>query len=142
MPSKVNFHFLQRDFSLANRSALKRAIESLFRRQRKALGSINYIFCSDAYLLAVNVQFLKHDFYTDILSFDLSEPGRPIDAEVYISIDRVRDNAATFDSSFKRELHRVIFHGSLHLCGFDDKSPENAQIMRKMEDKCLKLYFS
>ncbi len=142
MPSKVHFHFQQMGFSLADRSVLKRAIVSLFRRHRKALGSINYVFCSDSYLLSVNKQFLNHDFYTDILTFDLSDPGQPIEAEIYISIDRVRDNASTFDSSFKQELHRVIFHGALHLCGFDDKSPKKAQIMRKMEDKCLKLYFS
>lgn len=142
MPSKVHFHFLQKGFSLANRPVLKKAVESLFKQQKMALGSLNYIFCSDAYLHSVNLQFLKHDFYTDILTFDLSEPGRPIIGEVYISVDRVRDNAATFDSSFKQELHRVIFHGALHLCGFDDKSTKKAQIMRKMEDKCLKLYFS
>jgi probable rRNA maturation factor len=142
MPSKVNLHFLQKGFSLKNRSALKKALEALFKREKTPLASLSFVFCSDAYLLSVNRQFLHHDFYTDIISFDLSDPGQPITAEVYISIDRVRDNAVTFDSSFTKELHRVIFHGALHLCGFGDKSTKNAEIMRKMEDKCLKLYFS
>jgi probable rRNA maturation factor len=139
--TKVRFHFLEGNFSLPDRTALKKFIEALFRRQRRSLASLNYVFCSDAYLLSVNRQFLHHDFYTDILTFDLSDPGKPMTAEIYISIDRVRDNAGNYDASFKKELHRVIFHGALHLCGFDDKKPKKAQIMRKMEEKCLKTYF-
>jgi len=138
--TKVRFHFLQRNFSLGDRSSLKKFIEILFKKEKKALNSLNYIFCSDPYLRSVNLQFLHHDFYTDIISFDLSEPGQPINAEIYISIDRVRDNAGNYDSSFKKELHRVIFHGALHLCGYGDKRPKEARIMRKMEDKWLDLY--
>jgi probable rRNA maturation factor len=139
--TKVRFHFLQRNFSLEDRSSLKKSIETLFKKEKKALNSLNYIFCSDPYLLSVNLQFLHHDFYTDILSFDLSEPGQPIDAEIYISVDRVKDNAGNYDSSFKKELHRVIFHGALHLCGYGDKRPKDARVMRKLEDKYLDLYF-
>lgn len=139
--SKVQFHFLQRNFSLADRSILKNFIQTLFRKERKKLASLSYIFCSDAYLLSVNRQFLDHDFYTDIITFPLSDPGQPINAEIYISIDRVRDNAGNYDASFKKELHRVIFHGALHLCGYSDKKDKEARIMRKMEDKCLAAYF-
>ncbi len=139
--SKVQFHFLQRNFSLADRTSLKVFIETIFRKEGCRLQSLNYIFCSDTYLLSVNRQFLKHDFYTDILTFDLSDRGHPKNAEIYISVDRVRDNASNYDSSFKKELHRVIFHGALHLCGYKDKSPAEAKMIRKMEDKYMDLYF-
>jgi len=128
--------------ALSDRSSLKAFIEDLFRKERKKLEVLHYIFCSDEYLLTINQQYLKHDFYTDIITFDLSEPGHPINAEVYISVDRVRDNAAQFSTSFKKELLRVIFHGALHLCGYKDKSKEESVKMRKMEDKYLSLYFS
>ncbi|HZE83551.1 MAG TPA: rRNA maturation RNase YbeY [Puia sp.] len=147
MPSKtpiipaIQFHFLQQGFSLADRSSLKVFIASLLKKEKKRLGELNYIFCSDDYLLEINRQFLHHDFYTDIITFDLSNPGLPLNAEIYISVDRVRDNAREFQSSFKNEMHRVIFHGALHLCGYKDKKPAEKQIMRKMEDKYLSLYF-
>lgn len=137
---KVKFYFLQRDFPLTDRNALKAFIERLFRKEGRRLQSLNYIFCSDAYLLSVNRQFLQHDFYTDILTFDLSDQGQPTNAEIYISVDRVRDNASNYDSSFKQELHRVIFHGALHLCGYKDKSPSQSKMIRKMEDEYLHLY--
>jgi rRNA maturation RNase YbeY len=101
---------------------------------------VNYIFCSDRYLLKINQTFLKHDYYTDIISFDLS-PGKMTQGEIFISIDRVRENAANFESSFKEELHRVIFHGALHLCGLNDKTENEKSKMRRMEEKYLKKYF-
>jgi probable rRNA maturation factor len=140
--SKIHFHFLQRNFSLLDRSALKLFIERLFKQERTKLDALSYVFCSDAYLLHINKEWLRHDNYTDIITFGLSDPGQPINAEIYISIDRVRENAGQFDSSFKKELHRVIFHGALHLCGYTDKSQKTAQIMRKMEDKYLTQYCS
>jgi rRNA maturation RNase YbeY len=135
----IQFNFLE-PVSLMERTRLKRFLISLFKRERKALGELQYIFCSDPYLLEINRQFLHHDFYTDIITFDLSEKGKPVSAEIYISIDRVRDNAQNFDSSLKKELHRVIFHGALHLCGFRDKTPKEELEMRKMEEKYLGLY--
>ena len=87
------------------------------------------------------MQFLKHDFYTDILSFPLSAKGEPLIGEIYISVDRVRDNAKNLGASFREELHRVIFHGILHFCGYKDKSPADIILMRSREDKCLKTYF-
>lgn len=140
--SKIRFHFLQGGFSLSERSSLKSFIESLFKREKKRLEGLNYIFCSDEYLLEINKQYLKHDFYTDIITFGLSEPNEPINAEIYISIDRVRENAGQFKTTLKKEMHRVIFHGALHLCGYRDKKKEESILMRKMEDKYLTLYFS
>ena len=138
----IHFHFLEGGFTLTDRSSLKAFIQTLFKREKKKLADLNYIFCSDDYLLNINKQYLKHDFYTDIITFGLSEPGEPISGEIYISIDRVRDNSLQFKTSLKRELHRVIFHGALHLCGYRDKKKEEELLMRKMEDKYLNLYFS
>jgi probable rRNA maturation factor len=138
---KVQFHFHERGLALSDRSSLKAFIEMLFKKEKKRLAEIHYIFCSDDYLLKINQQYLKHDFYTDIITFDLSEPGQPINAEIYISVDRVRDNASRFNSTLRRELHRVIFHGALHLCGYKDKSKSEELLMRKMEEKYLDLYF-
>ena len=138
----IHFHFLQGGFTLTERTTLKSFIEKLFKREKKQLLNLNYIFCSDDYLLEINKQYLKHDFYTDIITFGLSEPGEPISGEIYISIDRVRENAVQFKTSLKKEIHRVIFHGALHLCGYRDKKKEEELLMRKMEDKYLSLYFS
>lgn len=137
--AKIQFHILQ-PVSLEERTRLKQFIISLFRREKKALAELSLIFCSDPYLLEINRQFLQHDFYTDIITFPLSDPGQPISGEIYISVDRVRENAAAFGSSIKKELHRVIFHGALHLCGYKDKSPRDQKLMRKMEDHYLALY--
>lgn len=140
-PSKVCFFYEKRGFTLENRTRLKRFIESLFRKEKRSLGSINYIFCSDQRLLEINRQYLQHDYYTDIITFDLSS-GSATQAEVYISIDRVRDNAKSLGNSFRSELHRVIFHGALHLCGYGDKSPREQVKMRVAEDRWLSIYFN
>jgi rRNA maturation RNase YbeY len=139
--SKVCFFFEQREFSLENRTRLKFFIESIFRKEGKGLGSLNYVFCSDKRLLEINRKFLHHDYYTDIITFNLSQSSS-IQAEIYISIDRVRDNAKKLNVSFKSELHRVIFHGPLHLCGFGDKTGLKMKEMRKKENFYLVSYFS
>ena len=100
---------------------------------------INYVFCTDKVLLEINRKYLKHDLFTDIITFDLSE-SRSVRAEIYISIDQVRENARMLGVSFKSELHRVIFHGILHLCGFMDKSKSEREKMREKEDYYLKRY--
>lgn len=138
--SKIQFHFLQQGLPLTKRSELKTFIEYLFKKEKKRLGELRYIFCSDDYLLQINKQYLKHDFYTDIITFDLTEKGKPINAEIYISVDRVRDNSVQFNTSLKREIHRVLFHGALHLCGYRDKTIKEQLIMRKMEDRYLSLF--
>ena len=98
------------------------------------LNQLNCIFCSDEYLLGVNRQYLNHDFYTDIITFDNGEFEKEIEGDVFISIDRVRENAATFHKSFEEELMRVLVHGLLHLAGYGDKSEEEKKTMREKED--------
>lgn len=139
--SKVYFFFEKKGVALENRTRLKNFIESVFRKEKKQLASINYIFCSDQQLLEINQLFLKHDFYTDIITFELSE-SKFTEGEVYISVDRVRDNARLLGVSFKSELLRVIFHGALHLCGFNDKSKTEKQTMREKEGFYLNSYLS
>ena len=137
--SKVCFFFEEKGFSLQSRSELKAFIETLFKKEKKKLESINYIFCSDKRLLEINQQFLHHDYYTDIITFDLSETDAT-QAEIYISIGRVKDNAKTEGVSFKSELHRVIFHGALHLCGYKDKSKGETLKMREREGFYMNKY--
>ena len=137
----VQFFFLQHNISLTNRAALKLFIKGIFKNERKDLDSLTYIFCSDEYLLEINKTHLKHNYYTDIITFDLSEEPDQIIGEVYISIDMVRDNAATLGTTIKEELHRVIFHGALHLCGYKDKTQQAQKEMIAAEDRNLKTYF-
>ena len=136
----VRFHFLS-PCPLSNRRSLKTFIASIFKKEKRALQKIDIIFCDDEYLLTLNRRFLKHDFYTDILSFPLSKPNESLVAEIYISIDRVRENAGNLGVSFRKELHRVIFHGILHFCGYKDKSAPDIRNMRKLEDKYIRSYF-
>ena len=136
----IQFHFLQK-ITLDQRGSLKVFLITLFRREKVKLADLQYIFCPDDRLLEINRQFLQHDFYTDIITFPLSEPNQPISGEIYISVDRVRENARVFQSSVRTELHRVIFHGALHLCGYKDKTRLAEKEMRQMEDKYLALYF-
>ncbi len=102
--------------------------------------SLNYIFCDDEYLLQMNQQYLDHNTLTDIITFDLSESKQALQGEIYISIERVKENAGKFEVPYHDELHRVIFHGALHLCGFKDKKAADQQIMRSNENSCLDLY--
>ena len=138
---KVQFYFLDRNPTLKERTRLKIFIEKLFLFEKKKIGNLSYIFCSDEYLLGINKNFLKHDFYTDVITFDLSPSKNEIEGEVYVSVDRIKDNAKQLGVSFKEELHRVIFHGALHLCGYKDKRKANEQQMRSAENKYLELYF-
>jgi probable rRNA maturation factor len=138
--SRVYFHFLSA-CPLSKRELLKSFIISVFRKEKRTLERLDIIFCDDKTLLDLNIQFLKHNFYTDILSFPLSDPGKPLVAEIYISVQRVKENAANLDTSFKNELHRVIFHGILHFCGYKDKSQSDIRKMRMKEDQYLGIYF-
>ena len=143
-PKKAKIHFFSHDIptSLKNTPNLKRFIESIFKKERKRLDYINYIFCSDRTILQINKKYLNHNFYTDVITFDLSWRNKAISAEVYISIERIRDNAKQLDLSIKSELHRVLFHAALHLCGYNDKKKSDKEIMRKMEDKLINRYFN
>jgi rRNA maturation RNase YbeY len=135
----VKFFFQDTSIRLDRRKALKTFISTVFKKEGKQLDSLNIIFCTDPILLQINREFLDHDFYTDIITFDLSDSGA-IRAEIYISADRVRENAQTLSVSIEQELHRVIFHGILHLCGFKDKSSADKALMRKKENHYLRQY--
>ncbi len=139
--SKVYFFYQGVKPGLQDRTKLKKFIELVFKKEGKRLLSINYIFCTDEALLEINKQFLKHDFYTDIITFDLSEFDE-ITAEIYISVDRVRDNTKTLGVSFKSEIHRVILHGALHLCGYGDKTKVQKVEMREKENYYLNKYMN
>lgn len=138
--SKVTFHSADRPIPFPGRNALKAFIGSIFHKEKKPLAFISYIFCSDDYLLQINRDFLNHDYYTDIITFGLSTENQPVEAEVYISVDRVRDNAKAHDQPFAKEIRRVIFHGALHLCGYRDKKKSEITIMRQKEDLYLRLF--
>ena len=139
--NRIRFFFQYPGVTLQNRIRLKTYIQKIFHREKRSLGGLNYIFCSDKELLRINQEFLGHDFYTDIVTFELSETPGVIHGEIYISIDRVKENAKNLSVSFKSELHRVIFHGALHLCGYGDKTKREKEEMRGKEDLLLKEYF-
>src|SRR5437763_535937 len=138
--SAIKFHYLFKSFFFPRRGLLKAFIEGMLKKHHKSIGSVDYIFCSDEYLLEINRKQLDHDFYTEIITFNLSSLEEPLIAEIYISIDRVAENAKTFQSTFYDELHRVIFHGVLHLNGHKDKSKKEATAMRRAEDNALSAY--
>ncbi|MDR3339344.1 MAG: rRNA maturation RNase YbeY [Candidatus Symbiothrix sp.] len=111
-------------------------IKSVIASHDKRTGNITYIFCSDAEILRINRQYLQHDYYTDIITFDYTE-GEIVSGDLFISLDTVRTNSEKFKTNYDEELHRVMIHGVLHLCGFKDKTPEEEQLMREMENKAL-----
>jgi rRNA maturation RNase YbeY len=141
--SPIRFFYIEQTSVLRNRNKLKRFLENKAKGYNRLIDSLNIIFCSDEYLLYMNKDFLQHDYYTDIITFELSEKNAPsIQAELYISLDRVADNASQLRVSIKQELHRVIFHGLLHLLGFKDKTKKDQDQMRSMEEQFLLDYSS
>lgn len=138
--SKVFFVSNEIHPNLKDVKNLKAFIALIFKKEKRSLGSITYVFCSDDTILKINKDFLEHNFYTDIITFDLSEKPGPINAEVLISIDRIRDNAQRFKTTYKSEILRVMFHGALHLCGYGDKTDAESRKMRKKEDLYLNMY--
>lgn len=127
---------------LKNRNKLRDFIPTVCSKEKKRLDSINYIFCTDSYLWGINKQFLGHDTYTDIISFNYSAHKDVIEGEIYISVDRVKENASLMGVSILEELHRVIFHGVLHFCGYKDKLKADKLEMRAKEDFYLHRYFA
>ena len=123
-------------FSLENPNEIARWISKIINDEKREEGDISYIFCDDQYLHKLNLEFLNHDLLTDIISFDNSL-GKQINGEIFISIERVKENANIYKTNFEDELHRVIIHGILHYCGFNDKTKEEAALMRKKEDEAL-----
>lgn len=135
----IQFQIADKGITLAAKTILRSVINELFRKEGKQLESLSIVFCSDDFLLALNQQFLQHDYYTDILTFTMSERNAPIAGELYISVDRVRENALLLGVPVMQELRRVIFHGALHLCGYKDKLKKDQVIIRQKEDRYLLL---
>lgn len=136
--STITFFCEDIDFKLPNKATVKTWLLDVAKMHNQHISAINYIFCSDDYLLDINKTYLNHDYYTDILTFDQSE-GDEITADIFISVDRVRENAEAFATIPDKELYRVMVHGLLHLIGFDDQTEEEKQAMRKTEEACLSL---
>lgn len=126
----------QTEFKLEGAVSKVAWIESVVKKERKILGDLQYVFCSDEFLHGINIQYLNHDTLTDIITFDYTS-GDVVSGEVYISIERVKENAESLGNSFEDELDRVIIHGVLHLCGYLDKTAEQKKVMRGKEDACL-----
>jgi len=140
MGHTIFFNNADRATSLGFRTKLKSFINKQCLKEGIRIETLHYVFCSDDFVLDINKRYLNHNFYTDIISFDLSEQRGHLIGDVYISIDRVKENAKTGGNRYTHELLRVIFHGALHFCGYKDKKPAEMKTMRYMEDKWLKAY--
>ncbi|HEB62193.1 MAG TPA: rRNA maturation RNase YbeY [Bacteroidetes bacterium] len=132
----ISFHIEEIDFQIQNKEKLIHWIESTIIKENKSLNTISYIFCSDEYLHKINLQYLQHDTLTDIITFPYND-GDNIEGDIFISIDRIKENSQIFKTSFDKELHRVMIHGVLHLIGYGDKSPEEKSLMTQNENKYL-----
>jgi len=136
-------HFFYEDvtFELENRDSTIQWLLDVYKQEKKDVAALNYIFCSDDYLHQINLQYLNHDTLTDIITFSNAREGVAIEGDIFISIDRVRDNARDFGVSFEKELLRVLVHGSLHLMGYKDKRPEEQEIMTQKENFYTDLFW-
>ena len=134
----ISFNY-ETDFLLDNETQFSDWISKVILSESKKEGDINYIFCDDEYILEINKQYLDHDYYTDIISFDYSV-GNELNGDIFVSIDRVKENATDFNATFDDELKRVIIHGILHYCGYKDKSEEDEALMRSKEDEKTKMF--
>lgn len=132
----IHYYNEDSEFLPSKRSHLTDWIKSVITKEGKKTGELNFIFCSDAHLITINRQYLQHDDYTDIITFDYCENKKVI-GDIFISVDRIKENAEKFKVSFEAELHRVMIHGVLHLCGYKDKSPEDKKNMTRLEDESL-----
>ena len=136
----VHFFYEDTTFRLTQTRKTSAWIKEVISREEYFLKELNYIFCSDIFLHEINKTYLGHHTYTDIITFDYSEKNsHEIEGEIYISVDRVKENAVTYQKTFHQELHRVIIHGVLHLLGYGDKTGEEQKEMRKKEEACLSL---
>lgn len=134
----INF-YSENDFELQEEKSFDTWIRKVISSEKKQLGEINYIFCDDHYLYKINLKFLDHDTYTDIISFDNSEEDE-LNGDIFISTDRVTENAKEYNVDFSDELKRVMIHGILHLCGYGDKTESEAALMRQKEDEKIALF--
>ena len=131
---KIRIDYADFKMRISDRPRLREVLLQIFADHSKSLESLQYVLCSDEYLLSINKEFLEHDTYTDIITFTLSEKSDPIVGEVYISLERVQENAAKFKSAVQHELRRVFIHGALHLSGYLDKTPAAKKLMTEKED--------
>ena len=138
MPGSIQFFKADIQFRFPQKSKIAEWINKVVRQSGRRVGALNFVFCTDKFLLRINKEFLKHDFYTDIITFDDSE-NDVVGGEIYISIDRVRNNSETLGIAFHDELRRVIIHGVLHLLGHKDKTTAQKKQMREKEEACLSL---
>lgn len=138
MSVSITFHSEDVDFHLVNEKKRIKWIKDSIKNEAKKVGEISYIFCSDEYLHKMNLEYLNHDTYTDIITFDYTEENI-VSGDIFISIDRVKENAIKFKTHFENELSRVIIHGALHLMGYKDKTPQQKEQMRSKEDFYLSL---
>ncbi len=136
----VSFFSEDIDFKVVNPIKTKKWIKNASFSEGYEVSQLNYIFCSDEYLLEINKQYLDHDYFTDIITFDNSEEDKQLEGDIYISVDRVRDNADTFHTDFDSEMRRVLIHGLLHLVGYEDSSEALKTAMRAKEDEYLRLF--
>ena len=134
----INF-FSENNFELEQKENYQNWLRNVLISEEKKEGEINYIFCDDDYLHEINVKYLNHDDYTDIISFD-NAVGNILHGDIFISTERVAENAEKFEVSFEEELKRVIAHGMLHFCGYKDKTDDDARLMRKKEDEKIKMF--
>ena len=139
---RSNIHFFSEDvsFSIAKPNQYKKWVFKIASYHKTEIKALNYIFCSDSYLLQVNKEYLEHDYYTDIISFPYSEFPDPLEGDIFISIDRVKENALDNQIAFEDELLRVMAHGVLHFLGFQDKSEKESHLMRKKEEEMIELF--
>ncbi|KRD62855.1 rRNA maturation factor [Flavobacterium sp. Root935] len=134
----INFNY-ETDFTLGDEQAFSDWLSAVIVSEKKNEGEINYIFCDDEYLHKINVEYLDHDTLTDIISFDYTV-GNELNGDIFVSVERVADNAKDFNVSFAEELKRVLSHGILHYCGYKDKTDEDAQLMRAKEEEKMKMF--
>lgn len=135
----INYYSEELEFELQQADSVTGWISQVIEDESKGLSVLTYIFCSDDYLLTINKKHLDHDFYTDVITFDYSDGSPTLSGDIFISIDRVKDNAKQLSVSLNNELHRVMVHGVLHLCGYKDKTDEEEKEMRMKEDHYLSL---
>ena len=135
----INFFSEDTSFVRTNQATTITWVEQVIMNEKRVLGDLNFIYCSDAHLLEMNISYLNHDTYTDIITFDNSESVEHISGDIFISIDRVKENAVTLTTTFEQELDRVMIHGVLHLIGYNDKTVEEKSQMREKEDAWLSL---
>ncbi len=141
MKKKGSIHYFTEDttFTLKDKRKTNSWIRKTIELENKNPGDLNYIFCSDSYLLDLNIQYLNHNTLTDIITFNSADTANEISGDIFISIDRIKENANNIGTDFTDELHRVIIHGILHLCGYKDKSQDEKKQMRAMEEHYLSL---